>query len=205
MLNAVWILLLVVSTIIALLTGNTKEMIAGAMDGATSAFKLALGLTGVMCLWLGIMRIAEDSGIVAKIVKLISPLLRLLFPRIPSDHPALGSMAMNITANMFGLNNAATPLGIKAMQDLDSLNTRKGTATDEMCMFLAINTSSIQIIPAGAIAMLAAAGAIEPAVIVLPALISTTVSTFAGISSALILSRMQRFVFDSGKGKDTAK
>lgn len=199
MLNIIWLILLVGSVAIALLTGQVKEVVVSVTDSAVSAFKLALGLTGIMALWLGIMRIAEDSGLIAGFTRLIAPLMRFLFPGIPDGHPALGSMAMNMVANMFGLNNAATPLGIRAMEDLETLNQRKGTATDDMCMFLAINTSSIQLIPAGAIALLAGGGSTDPTAIVFPALIATFVSTVAGITAARLLSRLRRFRGDSGK------
>jgi len=199
MLNIIWLILLVGSVAVGVLTGHSKDVVVSVTDSAVSAFKLALGLTGIMALWLGIMRIAEDSGLIAGFTRMIAPLLRFLFPGIPDGHPALGSMAMNMVANMFGLNNAATPLGIRAMEDLDTLNPRKGTATDDMCMFLAINTSSIQLIPAGAIALLAGGGALDPTVIVFPALIATFVSTVVGITAARLLSRLRRFRDDSGK------
>lgn len=200
MLNAIWLALLVGSVAIAVLTGHVKELVGAVTESAGSAFKLALGLTGIMALWLGIMKIAEDSGLIAAFTRLIAPVMRFLFPAIPKEHPAMGSMAMNIVANMFGLNNAATPLGIRAMEDLETLNPRKGTATDEMCMFLAINTSSVQLIPAGAIALLAAGGSSDPTAIVFPALMATTVSTVAGITAAKLLSRMRRFRPEAEKG-----
>jgi len=201
MLNIVWLVLLVGSVVIALWAGTTKELVASVTESANSAFKLALGFTGVMALWLGIMKIAEESGLVRLLTRFIAPVMRWLFPGIPDGHPALGSMAMNLVANMFGLNNAATPLGIRAMKDLDQLNPRKGTATDEMCMFLAVNTSSVQLVPAGAIALLAAGGSSDPTVIVLPALIATCVSTAVGITAARLLSRSRRFRMED-KGRD---
>jgi len=192
-LNIIWLVLLVGSVAVGLMTGHLKEVVISVTESASSAFKLALGFTGVMALWLGIMKIAEESGLVHTFTRLIAPLMSKLFPGIPDGHPALASMAMNMVANMFGLNNAATPLGIRAMEDLDTLNERKGTATDEMCMFLAINTSSLQIVPAAAIALLAAAGSSEPTAILFPALIATTVSTVTGIAAARLLSRLPRF------------
>ncbi|MGB6065028.1 MAG: nucleoside recognition domain-containing protein [Desulfomonilaceae bacterium] len=193
MLNIIWLVLLVGSTVIAMLTGHVKETVVAATESAGAAFRLALGFTGIMALWLGIMRIAEDSGLISAFTWLIAPIMRFLFPGVPDGHPAMGSMAMNIVANMFGLSNAATPLGIRAMKDLDALNPRKGTATDEMCMFLAINTSSVQLVPAAAIALLAAGGSSDPTVIVFPALIATCASTFAGILAARWLARLRRF------------
>lgn len=193
MLNIVWLILLAGSVAVAVFTGHLKEVVVSVTESAGSAFKLALGFTGIMALWLGIMKIAEESGLVTRLTRLISPVMGFLFPKIPDGHPALASMAMNMVANMFGLNNAATPIGIRAMKDLDELNASKGTASDEMCMFLAINTSSVQLIPAGAMALLAAGGSSDPTVIVVPALIATCVSTVVGVSAARILSRMRRF------------
>jgi len=193
MLNTIWIVLLAGSVAVAVATGHVREVVTSVTESATSAFRLALGLTGVMALWLGIMRIAEESGLIHSMTSLIRPILGRLFPEIPAGHPAMSSIAMNIAANMFGLNNAATPLGIRAMKDLDMLNSKKGTATDAMCMFLAINTSSVQIIPAGAIALLAAGGSTDPTAIVFPALVATSCSTLTGILAARLLSRSARF------------
>ncbi len=193
MLNIIWLGLLVASVAIALATGHLRDVVVSVTAGAEAAFKLALGFTGIMALWLGIMRIAQDSGLVDRFTSLIRPAMGILFRGIPRGHPAMGSMAMNIVANVFGLNNAATPLGLKAMKDLDTLNRNKGTATDDMCMFLTINTSSIQIIPAGAIALLASGGASDPTAIVFPALAATAASTVVGIVAARLLSKMKRF------------
>ncbi len=193
MLNVIWLLLLVGSVVVAVFTGHTRDVVVSVTESAGSAFKLALGFTGIMALWLGIMKIAEESGLVKHFTALIAPLMRLLFPGVPRGHPALGSMAMNMVANVFGLNNAATPLGLKAMADLDTLNPQKGTATDEMCMFLAINTSSLQLVPASAIALLAAGGSSDPTVVVFPAIIATCCSTVAGVAAAKVLSRLRSF------------
>jgi spore maturation protein A len=200
MLNIIWLILLVGSVGLAFATGHVKQVVVAVTESAGAGFKLALGFTGIMALWLGIMKIAEQSGLIASFTGLIAPLMKRLFPSVPEGHPALGSMAMNMVANIFGLNNAATPLGIRAMEDLETLNKNKGTATDDMCMFLAINTSSLQIVPAGAIALLAAAGATEPTVILFPALIATTVSTVTAVIAAKLLSRLQRFRSRSERG-----
>lgn len=202
MLNTIWLLLLVGSVVVALATGHVKDVVVSVTESATAAFRLALGFTGVMALWLGIMRIAEESGLTGRLTSLIEPVMGRLFPGIPKGHPAMSSMAMNIAANMFGLNNAATPLGIRAMKDLDSLNPAKGTATDAMCMFLAINTSSVQIVPAGAIALLAAGGSSDPTAIVFPALVATSVSTVVGILAARVLSGMARFRREERQGAE---
>ena len=124
-----------------------QEMVGSTFDMAETAFKIALGLTGVMCLWLGIMRIGEKGGAVDLLARAFGPLLRRLFPGIPQGHPATGSIVMNMAANMLGLDNAATPLGLKAMKDLQDLNPKKDTASDEMILFMVINTSAVTIIP----------------------------------------------------------
>lgn len=193
MMNFVWVALLVGATAAAVCNGALGDTVTAATASAGKAVTLALGLVGVMSLWMGLMKIAEESGLAGKAATLVTPVLARLFPGVPRDHPAMASMTMNIVANMFGLNNAATPLGIKAMKELEEINPHKGTATDDMCMFLAVNTSSVQIIPAGAIAILAAGGSSDPTVIVLPAFLATCASTVAAILAARFLSRLKRF------------
>ena len=193
MLNLIWLGLLLVSAVTALLTGNLKQLVNSVPDAAMNAFKLSLGLTGIMSLWLGIMRIAEKSGLTEKLSAMIAPLMVRIFPGVPRDHPAIAAMAANMIANMFGLNNAATPLGIKAMKDLETLNQVKGSATHAMCMFLALNTSSLQLVPFGAIALLAAGGSKDPTSIILPAIIATSFSTISAFCVARIMSKMKRY------------
>lgn len=193
MINSIWLMLIVGSVVVGLFSNNLNAVASSVATGASDAFKISLGLTGIMCLWLGMMKIAEKSGLVEKISSFISPLLQFVFPQIPKGHPALGSISLNLVANMLGLSNAATPLGIKAMEDLQSLNERKTTASDSMCMFLALNTSSLQLIPAGAIALLAAGGSSNPTSITLPALLATAASTLAGFFAARLLSRLSCF------------
>ena len=193
MINSIWLMLIVGSVVVGLFSNNLNAVASSVATGASDAFKISLGLTGIMCLWLGMMKIAEKSGLVEKISSFISPLLQFVFPQIPKGHPALGSISLNFVANMLGLSNAATPLGIKAMEDLQSLNERKTTASDSMCMFLALNTSSLQLIPAGAIALLAAGGSGNPTSITLPALLATAASTLAGFFAARLLSRLSCF------------
>lgn len=184
MLNYLWLALVVLSVVIGAATGRLAEVTAGAFGMAeTAVMKIALPLVGVMALWLGMMRLAERSGLVQVLARFLRPVMRWLFPEVPSDHPAIGSMVMNMAANMLGLSNAATPLGLRAMRDLETLNPHPGTATNAMCTFLAINTSSIQLIPATAIALLAAQGSKDPTAIVGTALIATTFSTIAGVGA----------------------
>ena len=172
-------------------TGHMREVTAAAFEACkTAVMTIALPLAGVMALWLGIMRLAEKSGIMHVIARALRPLMTRLFPDVPPDHPAMGSMIMNMSANMLGLANAATPLGLRAMQDLERLNPRPGTATNAMCTFLALNTSSVQLIPASAVAILAAAGSIQPTAIIGTALVATLCSTIAGLTSVKMLEKL---------------
>lgn len=164
----------------------------GMIDAAAGAVTLALGLIGVMALFLGLMKVAEAGGLLVVIARLLRPLMVRLFPDVPADHPAMGAMIMNFSANVMGLGNAATPFGIRAMQELDKLNPHKGTATDAMALFLAINTSSITILPTGVIALRAAAGSADPAGILPTTLFATLCSTVVAIAAAKLYSRIWR-------------
>src|ERR1700758_3534126 len=155
MLNWIWLAFLLVAVLVGGFTGKLPQVTAGIFETASDAvMKIALPLVGLMAIWLGIMRLAERSGLVQLIARALRPLLRLLFPDVPPDHPAMGAMVMNMAANMLGLGNAATPLGLRAMSLLERLNPRPGTATNAMCTFLAINTASIQLVPPTSIAVL---------------------------------------------------
>jgi len=160
------------------------------IETAATAVTLALGLIGVMGLFLGLMKIAEVGGLLRVIAKLLRPLMVRLFPEVPEEHPAMGAMIMNLSANSLGLGNAATPFGIRAMQELDSLNPNKGTATDSMILFLAINTSSVTLLPTGIIALRAAAGSSDPAGILPTTLFATLLSTTIAILTAKIFSKL---------------
>jgi len=193
-LNYLWLGLILCGVILGVLTGKTEAVTAATFDAAKSSLlSIALPLGAVMALWLGIMRLAEKSGAVERLASFLKPLLTRLFPDVPADHPAMGAMVMNIAANMLGLGNAATPLGLRAMQGLESLNPRPGTATNAMCTFLAINTSSVQLIPATAVGILAAAGAVHPTSIIGTALVATTCSFVTGIVSVKLLQRLPIF------------
>lgn len=194
MLNYIWLGLILAAVVIAGATDRMDEVTKGAFDASRFAvMNLALPLAGIMALWLGVMRLAEKSGLVYLIAAGIRPVLRLLFPQIPANHPAMGAMVLNIAANMLGLGNAATPFGIKAMKHLDALNSNPGVATNAMCTFLAINTSSVQIIPATIVGIMAAAGSVMPTAIIPTALIATTCSTIAAIIAVKLLERMPIF------------
>lgn len=166
-----------------------KEVTNSALDYAGTAVNIALGLIGIMALWLGVMKVAEEAGLIKIIARALKPVTKLLFPDVPSDHPAMGSIIMNISANMLGLGNAATPFGLKAMEELDKLNPAKGTATNAMCTFLAINTAGMTLIPATAIAVRAAAGSSDPAIIIGTSLFGAFCATVAGLTAVKILEK----------------
>jgi spore maturation protein A len=190
MLNYIWFGLMAIALIVAAFTGTVDAVTKGAVDSAKVAVEIALGLVGIMTLWLGIMRVAEKAGLISMLGRLLRPFSRILFPEIPLDHPAIGAMILNVAANMLGLSNAATPLGIKAMEELQTLNEEKETASDAMVTFMVLNTAGIQFIPATIIGVLAAAHAKNPA-----AIISTTLAaTFCGAIAAVITAKLlQRF------------
>ena len=192
-LNYIWLALVVCAVVIGGWNDRLKEVTGGAFDGAKTAVTIALGLIGIMALWLGIMRLAERAGLVQRIARGLRPLLQRLFPDVPSNHPAMGSMLMNMAANMLGLGNAATPLGLRAMRDLETLNPRPGVATNAMCTFLAINTSSVQLIPATAIAILAASGSTRPTAIVGTAFLATLCAATVAVISAKFFERLTIF------------
>jgi len=191
--NVVFVVIAVVAVVIGGLTGRMEETTAGAVGGAADAVTFAIALIGIMALWLGLMKVAQAAGLVDLLARLVRPLMRWLFPEVPEGHSAHAAMVLNIAANMLGLGNAATPLGLKAMQDLQTLNDDPETATNAMALFLAINTSSVQIVPATVIGMRVAAGATHPAEILIPTLLATMVSTLVAIVAARLLSRLPHF------------
>ena len=193
MLNYIWLALVLLAVAIGGWNDRFKDVTEGAFDGAKTAVTIALGLIGIMALWLGVMRLAERAGLVQRIARGLRPIMRRLFPDVPPEHPAMGSMVMNMAANMLGLGNAATPLGLRAMRDLKTLNPRTDVATNAMCTFLAINTSSVQLIPATAIAILAASGSTRPTVIVGTALLATLCAATVAIVSVKLLEKLPIF------------
>lgn len=176
--------------------GNTEvftNMVQATFDSSKTAFETSLGLTGVLALWLGIMKIGERVGAVNVLARVLSPVFTKLFPDIPKNHPVMGSIFMNIASNMLGLDNAATPTGLKAMQQMQELNTRKDTATNPMIMFLVLNTSGLTIIPTTILAFRAAKGAAMPTDVFIPILIATTVATLAGIIITALWQKINLF------------
>lgn len=194
MLNPLWLALILISVLIGCFTGRIEAVTNGAFSAARDALMVvALPLAGLMGLWLGFLRLAEMSGLVEVLARLLHPILRRLFPEIPEGHPAMGAMVLNMAANMLGLGNAATPMGLKAMRCLETLNPHPGVATNAMCTFLAINTSSIQLVPATAIAVLAAQGSKQPTVVLGTALLASFSAAIAGITSVKLLQRLRVF------------
>lgn len=197
MINWIWFGIIALAFIVGAANGKMDEVSKAAFNSAKTAVEIAIGLVGVMALWLGLMKIAEDAGIVQALGRAVRPLLRRLFPEIPKDHPSLGSMTANMAANILGLGNSATPLGLKAMQDLQELNSDKQTATNAMITFIAINATSITLIPATIIAL--RKDALNPTSILLPTIIATTISTVTGV---VVAKLMQRFTAKSAERSD---
>ena len=191
MLNYIWFGMIAIAFIVGIFTGNIDAVTEAAFESAKVAVQLAIGLIGAMALWLGIMHVADRAGLVNMLARGIRPIARWLFPEIPDGHPALGSIVMNMAANVLGLGNAATPMGLKAMKELQELNSEKDTATNAMVTFLAINTSSVQILlPATVVGLLGAkAGAIF-----IPTILATTVSTVVAVIAAKWLEKRRAYV-----------
>lgn len=196
-LNYIWIAFFLVAFVVCigetLLNGNFEiwtQVMNSTFTSAGTAFELALGLTGVLSLWLGLMKVGERAGVISFFGRLVSPLFSRLFPGVPENHPAMGSIFMNVSANMLGLDNAATPLGLKAMQELQDLNRQKDTATDAMIMFLVLNASGLCLIPIGIIMYRAQAGAADPTDVFLPILTATFIATFVGIIALCLKQRI---------------
>lgn len=193
MMNWVFFGIVALAFLSAVITGTPAEIGAAALASAKSSVELALGLIGYIALFLGLMKIVEEAGGLKAMARLIRPILIRLFPEVPVDHPAMGAMIMNISANALGLGNAATPFGLKAMAELNKLNKEEGTATNAMVLFLAINTSGLALLPTGIIGLRAEFGSLDPAVIFPTTLIATGLSTIVGISVAKLFSRLPQF------------
>lgn len=197
-LNYIWVAFFLLAFIVAL--GRTiffgdfsiwSNIMSASFTSAATAFEISLGLTGILALWMGLMKIGERAGVIQFFGRLISPLFSRLFPGIPKGHPAMGSIFMNVSANMLGLDNAATPLGLKAMQEMQSLNPKKDTATDAMLMFLILNASGLCFIPIGIMMYRAQAGASNPTDVFLPILLATFISTFVGIVALCVKQKIK--------------
>jgi spore maturation protein A len=194
MLNYIWFGMMLISVIAGIVTGRIDAVTEAAINMSKTAVEISIGLIGIMALWLGIMKIAEASGLIRIIARALKPITIRLFPDVPADHPAIGSIVLNMSANMLGLGNAATPLGLKAMEELQELNPQKDTATNAMVMFLAINTSSVQvIIPATVVALMG----VTTSQIFVPTLLATTASTVTAIFMVKLLEKRKMFSVDS--------
>lgn len=189
MMNYIWFGLMAVALVVAAVNGTAEAVTKGAVESATSAVQIAIGLVGIMTLWLGMMRVAEAAGLVSLVGRALSPLLRWLFPDVPPGHPAAGAIVLAVAANVLGLNNAATPLGIKAMEELQTLNPDKETATNAMVTLMAVTTSGVQLIPATMIGVLLAAGSTNPTAIIAPSIVATFIGTLAAVIAARVLQR----------------
>ncbi len=196
MLNGIFIGLIVISVLVAAFNGRMPEVMDASIESAKTAVTVAIGLLGMMALWLGMMRVLRDAGLMAAIARGLAPLMRRLFPEVPADHPAMGAMIMNIAANMLGLGNAATPFGLKAMQELERLNRTPGVATNSMALFLAINTSGVAVMPLGVIAVRASLGSHDAAGIFVPSILATMCSTIVGVTVAKLLERRRGFAIE---------
>lgn len=197
MVNVIWLGMIVFGILVAAVNGNIEVVTKAALDGAGSAVKISIGLIAIITFWLGIMKLAEEAGIISFIARLVAPLLKFLFPEIPRNHPAMGAIIMNISANVLGLGNAATPMGLIAMQEMQKLNRGDPrTATKSMCTFLALNTSCITLIPTTIIGIRVVHGSADPTEVV-----GTTIfATACGMTVAILADRLFRAIF-SGPGR----
>jgi len=192
-LNGIFLVLIAGSVLTAAFRGTMPRVTEASLTAAKASVDLALGLVGQMALWLGMMAIVREGGLLRSIARGLRPLMRRLFPEVPDDHPAMGSMILNLAANMLGLGNAATPFGLKAMTELNTLNRYPGVATNSMALFLSINAAGVAILPLGAVAVRAALGSKDPAGIVLPSFLSTFTAAFTAVVVAKLLENRARF------------
>ncbi|MCK9375240.1 MAG: hypothetical protein M0P73_03705 [Syntrophobacterales bacterium] len=189
--NVIWFVVICLSVLFAALTGSIDEFTKAMFEAGKTAVEMCLYLLGIVSLWLGLTKILEDCGVIYKMSNFFRPAISLLFRNIPEGHPAISSMTLNLLANLFGIGNAATPLGIKAMEDLQTLNPESDTVTFEMMLFIVINTSSIQIIPFTVIGLLASYGAHNPNVIILPTLVATLVSSAIAVGILFLFRKFR--------------
>lgn len=189
MINYIWFVMIFLGLIVGIFTGNGEGISNAIIGSIDSTVSFIIALVGLMCFWCGVMKVAEKSGFTEKLAKLMKPILKLIFKESAKDEKALGAIVMNITANMMGLGNAATPFGIKAMEEMDRLNNEKGRASNDMALFLVLNAACIQLVPSTVLSIRAAAGSTNPGVIILPAIISTGTAAIVGVICCKILQR----------------
>ncbi len=190
MINYIWFIMIFLGILVGLFSGNGEVISKSIINSADSTVSMIIGLVGLMCFWCGVMKVAEKSGFTNKLAKVLRPILKIIFKEAAKDEKALGAIVMNITANMMGLGNAATPFGIKAMQEMDRLNNEKGVASNDMALFLVLNAACIQLVPSTVISIRAAVGSSNPGAIILPAVLA---STFAAITGVVLCKILQRY------------
>lgn len=188
--NFIWFFIIFISIVVGAMTGRLNDVVNSILTGAQTSIQIVISIMGIMAFWLGIMKIAEKSGIVEFISKLLKPIAKWLFPEIPENNKAIGDVAMNFSANALGLANAATPIGIRAMEAMQKINIDKNSASNPMCTFLAMNTAGFQLVPATAIAILAANGAKNPTEIIIPTIIVTSITFILAVTLAKIMQKV---------------
>lgn len=189
MINYIWFFLIFCGILVGLLSGNGDAISKAIINSCGNTVTFVIELTGIMCFWCGVMKVAENSGLTEKISKLLKPILRRIFKEAAKDEKALGAIVMNLTANMMGLSNAATPFGIKAMEEMDRLNKESETSSNDMALFLVLNATCIQLVPSTIISIRAACNSANPGIIILPTLISTATAAIVGVICCKILQR----------------
>ncbi len=204
MLNYIWLGLMIIALIVGAINGKISEVTQAAFEYAEASVEIAIGLIGIMAFWLGIMKIAEEGGLVRLLAKAIKPISKRIFPDVPHDHPAMGAMILNIAANWLGLSNAATPLGLKAMEELQKLNDKKDTATNAMATFLALNTGSITLIPATIIGVRVTLGSKDPAEIIGTTIFASVCATIFAVSATKLLQRLPIFKMENAGDNSAA-
>lgn len=189
MINYIWFFIIACGIVFGLISGKADLVSKSIVNSTDATVKLVIGLAGLMCLWCGVMKIAEKSGLTEKLAKLLRPVLRLIFKRAARDEKAMGAIVMNLTANMMGLSNAATPFGIKAMEEMQRLNPDKDSASDDMSLFLVLNAACIQFVPATVLSIRAACNSTNPGLMIVPAIIATATASLIGIIVCKILQK----------------
>lgn len=204
MMNYIWVAFVVIAVIAGAVTGNMEAVQNNLFDFAGTAVEICLGLIGIMAFFCGLMKLMEEAGLCEKLGRAIAPVMKLLFPEVPADHPANSAMALYFAANILGIGNAATPFGLKAMQELQTLNKTKNIATDAQCMLLAMATTSITLIPVTAIGLRAAVQTVGAAEIVGPVILATTISTVTGVVFTIVLGKVKRWNYNAIIEKEKA-
>ncbi|CUU45145.1 MULTISPECIES: nucleoside recognition domain-containing protein [Clostridium] len=189
MINYIWFFLIFFGILVGLLTGNGEIISKAIISSSGNTVTFMIELTGIMCFWCGVMKVAENSGLTEKLSKLLKPILKRIFKEAAKDEKALGAIVMNLTANMMGLSNAATPFGIKAMEEMDRLNSDKETASNDMALFLVLNATCIQLVPSTIISIRAACNSVNPGIIILPTIASTATAAIVGVICCKILQK----------------